>query len=381
MTKKLSPILAIDTSCDETSTAVTVGTTVLANIIASQTQLHAPYGGVYPTIAKQAHQENIDQTIQVALKRAQLSWSAIQAIAVTQGPGLAPALEVGIARAKQLTTQYQKPLIAVNHLEGHLVSIFAQPRPQNWRQLSAQQRLDRENHYLATFSFPALGLIVSGGHTEFILINQLGQYQVLGQTIDDAAGECLDKVGRMLNLGYPAGPVIEQFAKKGDATAFEFPLPMTTSDDFNLSFSGLKTYARNLITKLETANQLDQQAVYNFAASFQKAVFRHICYKLNKILKEQKWQTNSPKQPKTLAKPSQNNQQLWLGGGVAANLKLRQMLRATLKPYKLKLQTPYNKKLCMDNAAMIGIAAGFTLQRGKVVKAIEKLQRRPRYNL
>jgi N6-L-threonylcarbamoyladenine synthase len=350
-------ILAIDTSCDDTSAAVTSGITVLSNVIASQTQLHKQYGGVFPTVAKQAHKENIDATVRAALKRAHVEWSNIDAIAVTQGPGLAPALEVGITKAKELAIQHDKPLVAVNHIEGHILSPIVQPK-------SKASDLNQ-------LQFPSLSIIVSGGHTEFVLVNKIGQYEVLGQTVDDAAGECLDKVGRMLDLGYPAGPVIEQFAKLGNPKAFTFPLPMTTSGDFNLSFSGLKTAARNMIEALEATEPLNKTQIYDFCASFQYAVFRSICYKLNKILE------------------THQIQEVWLGGGVAANMELRKMIRQTLKDFAKKtdpkgvfpFRAPYTKKLCQDNAAMIGVVAGFKWERGEVVENIAALERQPRLGL
>lgn len=335
-------ILAIDTSCDETSVAVVRGTVILSNIIASQAQLHAPYGGVFPTVAKQAHAENIAPAVAKALKMASIDWNEIDAIAVTQGPGLAPALEVGIRHAKMLAEKYQKPLLPVNHIEGHVLSVLAQPNSEKSSETSPQ--------------LPVLALVVSGGHTEFLLVEAFGSYQRLGQTIDDAAGEALDKFGRMVNLGYPAGPIVEKFAKLGDSSAYDFPLPMTTSGDFNLSFSGLKTFARNLIKKIKLDQNapLTQQQIYDLCASFQTAVFRHITHKLTKLLEE----IYQPDTGLPIA-------ELWLGGGVAANVALRQTLRQTLKDFSsqkrlkktISLKTPYTKKLCGDNAAMIGVVA------------------------
>jgi N6-L-threonylcarbamoyladenine synthase len=343
-------ILAVDTSCDDTAAAVTSGNIVLSNIIASQTQLHAPYGGVFPTVAKQAHKENIDQTIKVALKRAKTSWDKISAVAVTQGPGLAPALEVGIDKTKELATEHSLPLIAINHIEAHALSPLAEPNSKNPKTTTEHQ-------------FPALAIVVSGGHTEFIKVTQIGEYERLGFSIDDAAGEVLDKAGRMLNLGYPAGPVIEQFAKKGDSKKHSVPLPMTDREDFNMSFSGLKTWARNKLEQLETQNQLDKQGAYDFTASFQYGVFRHICYKLNKLLKKHQ-----------IA-------EVWLGGGVSANVELRRMIRETIKSYNVRLFTPYSKRLCMDNAAMIGVVAGFKFKQQQFVKNIENLDRKPRWEI
>ncbi len=345
-------ILAIDTSCDDTSVAITQGLIVLSNVVASQTQLHRPYGGVFPTVAKQAHVENIDPGINLALKKAQLNWSQIGAIAVTQGPGLAPALEIGVEKAKALTLEFKKPLIAVNHIEGHLLSVLAQPKI---KKLSTQPQ---------TFQFPVLSMIVSGGHTEFILVKAIGDYEILGQTVDDAAGECLDKIGRMLDLGYPAGPVMEQFAKLGNPLIYKFPLPMTETHNFNLSFSGLKTHARNLIESLTQTKPLTRQQIYDLSASIQYAVFRHINYKLNRIILEY---------------PDLG--QFWLGGGVAANITLRKSLRETISQHSAaKLLVPYTKRLCSDNAAMIGVTAYFKFMKQEFADP-KKLDRQPRLSL
>ena len=350
-------ILSIDTSCDDTSAAVTKDNVVLSNIIASQTQLHAPYGGVFPTVAKQAHKENIDQTINIALKRAGVTWKDLDAIAITQGPGLAPALEVGINKAKELTKEHNLPLIAINHIEAHALSVLAEPNRKTPKRTLNHQ-------------FPTLAIVVSGKHTDFIKITQIGEYERLGFSIDDAAGEALDKVGRMLDLGYPAGPIVEKFARNGTLGKHQVPLPMTDREDFNMSFSGLKTWARNKLEQIETQNTLDKQGVYDFSASFQYGVFRHICYKLNKLLK------------------TQNFHEIWLGGGVATNIEIRRMIRETLKSYnneskqpKIKLFTPYSKRLCMDNAAMIGIVANYKFAQKNFVKNIENLERVPRFEI
>lgn len=343
-------ILSIDTSCDDTSAAVTKDNVVLSNIIASQTQLHAPYGGVFPTVAKQAHKENIDQTINIALKRAGVTWKDLDAIAITQGPGLAPALEVGINKAKELTKEHNLPLIAINHIEAHALSVLAEPNRKTPKRTLNHQ-------------FPTLAIVVSGKHTDFIKITQIGEYERLGFSIDDAAGEALDKVGRMLDLGYPAGPIVEKFARNGTLGKHQVPLPMTDREDFNMSFSGLKTWARNKIEQLETQNILSKEGVYDLSASFQYGVFRHICYKLNKLLKKHQFA------------------EVWLGGGVAANIQIRRMIRETLESYNIKLFTPYSKRLCMDNAAMIGVVAGFKFEQKKFVTNIEKLKRLPRWEI
>lgn len=364
-----SPILAIDTSCDDTAAAVVAGVSVLANVIASQTQLHQQYGGVFPTVAKQAHKENIAPVIKAALQRAGVKKEELAAVAVTQGPGLAPALEVGIKAAKDLALANNLPLIAANHVEGHVLSVLAERKSRHKKTVTITNAVRQIN-------FPVLAMVVSGGHTEFVRIEQIGQYKIIGQTLDDAAGECLDKIGRMLNLGYPAGPIIEKFAKLGNPKAYDFPLPLTQTKDYNLSFSGLKTYARNKLEEITAQKPLTKQETYDFCASVQYAVFRHILYKLNKILE------------------NEAVKEVWLGGGVAANLELRKMIRKELRDLtkperaksrrqhpKIRFRAPYDKKLCMDNAAMIGVVAEFKLERGEIVANPSKLDRRPRWKI
>jgi N6-L-threonylcarbamoyladenine synthase len=355
--------LAIDTSCDETSVAVTCGLEIWSSIVASQVELHKPYGGVFPTVAKQAHIENIAPSVALALKRARATMADIDQIAVTVGPGLAPALEVGIEHAQELAKLHHIPLIPTNHIEGHIYSVLAlQPSKQSLglsikdRQKTASARSRKR---IDELKWPVLSLVVSGGHTQFIKVTKPktkstntkpkleriphlsidtnSGYTILGQSIDDAAGEALDKIGRMINLGYPAGPVVEELAKQGDPKSYDWPLPMTHEKNFNLSFSGLKTYSRNYLKKNWPNKPLNKQELENYSASLQYAIFRHICYKLNKLLKEKSFS------------------EVWLGGGVAANITLRKMIRQTIKPFGLKLLTPQSKKLCGDNAGMIGI--------------------------
>ncbi len=342
-------LLAIDTSCDDTAAAVVCGTVVLSNVIASQTELHRPYGGVFPTVAKQAHKENIDAVIALALQRAKMLPQQLTAIAVTQGPGLAPALEVGISAAKKMAAIHNLPLIAVNHIEGHLLSPLAQPKTKIDIAKSVTQ-------------FPVLSVIVSGGHTQFVEVTNFGEYHILGATLDDAAGECLDKVGRMLNLGYPAGPVIEEFAKLGNPKAIPFPLPMTTTKDASMSFSGLKTAARNMIEEKTKEKPLTKQEVYDFCASIQYSVFRHIVYKLNTLISNKKYR------------------ELWLGGGVAANMELRRMIREAAKKQSITVRAPYTRRLCQDNAAMIGIAGSYACARQQFANT-PSLERMPRLSL
>lgn len=379
LTNERPVILAIDTSCDDTSVAVGQAKTILSNIVASQNQIHKQYGGVFPTMAKQAHKENIDACVNMALKKAGKTWQEIDAIAVTQGPGLAPALEIGIQKAKDLAEKNHKKLIAINHIEAHAISNLAEAK-------SNKTKIEK------AIKFPVLAMVISGGHSDFIFVKNIGDYQKIGQTIDDAAGECLDKVGRMLNLGYPAGPIMEDFAKKGDGTHFEFPKPMTSTPDFDLSFSGLKTSARNMIKNLEKENKLDKQAIFDFTASFQKAVFAHINYKLERIL----FSENPEKKiypSRKFFKNIENEKikitpinEIWLGGGVAANNALRKSIRQTLNSYKkitgkaIPLKTPYRKKLCSDNAAMIALVAFFKYEKG-VFQNPKELDRKARLSL
>lgn len=373
--KQSAVILAIDTSCDDTAVALVQGEIILVNVVASQVELHKQYGGVFPTVAKQAHRENIDPSVKLALKRTGLTMKDISAIAVTVGPGLAPSLEVGINKAKDLAIEFQKPFISVNHIEGHLLSPLAKRNSitKDKKDKSANgNKLVKKDSKVPQVKFPILGVVVSGGHTDFVLIKDFGKYQRIGFSIDDAAGECLDKIGRMIHLGYPAGPLIEQFAKKGDETRFKFPLPMTQSKDYNMSFSGLKTFARNLVIKLKQEAKrkgkagLDKQTIYDVCASAQHGVFRHILHKLEKVLEKEAVK------------------EIWLGGGVAANVTLRKILRFKANQYGIKFRAPYTNKLCSDNAAMIGLVAVKKFTRGEVIVKpgeLEKIDRKPRWRI
>jgi N6-L-threonylcarbamoyladenine synthase len=332
----LPHILAIDTSCDETAAAVTQSTKILSNVIDSQINIHAKYGGVVPHLAKRAHENKIEFVVQEALKRAKNP--PLDAIAVTVGPGLAPALEVGIDFAKKLAKKFNKPLIAINHMEGHLLSSLA-----------------NLEDYPASI-FPALGLLVSGGHTELVLVKAIGSYKLIGQTLDDAAGEALDKLAKMLHLGYPGGPIIEELAKEGDPQAITLPVPLRYSKDLNFSFSGLKTAAMYLTQK----NKITQNFIQNMAASFQQAIAISLCTKLKNAIKQY--------QP----------QAVLLGGGVMANLYLRRQIRSTVKP--LPIYLPYSKKLFTDNAAMIGIAAYHHFLKKDFIEDVATLDRQPNLN-
>ncbi|OGB63593.1 tRNA (adenosine(37)-N6)-threonylcarbamoyltransferase complex transferase subunit TsaD [candidate division CPR3 bacterium GWF2_35_18] len=343
-------VLAIDTSCDETSVAVTVDDKIFSNVISSQVDLHRKWGGVVPTIAKRAHKENIDQAISEAIKRAQMKLENIDAIGVTCGPGLAMALEIGLDKAKELAQKYKKPLIAINHMEGHLLS----PLLKNSK---------GKGNEIQKNTFPALGLLVSGGHTELILIKKIGNYQKIGQTVDDAAGEAFDKFANMLDLGYPGGEIVEEFAKKGDKNKYILPRPMEKSRDLNYSFSGLKTAALYLIRDLKKKTHkdfLNKEIVYDLCASFQKAVVDSLVIKLQKAIVE--------------TKPNS----VFCGGGVTSNLTLRKNIRKIAKSYNLPVYFPYLQKLNTDNAAMIGIASYYKAKRDEFWKnELKELERNP----
>ena len=345
-------ILAIDTSCDETAAAIVDGRKVLSNVIYSQVLIHKKWGGVVPSLAKRAHEERIDFVINEAIKKFQISnfkfqISDINYIAVTQGPGLAVALEVGIKKAKELAEKYNKKLISVNHLEGHIYSPFVQNSQGNPKQ---------------EFEFPYLALVVSGGHTSLVIFKDHINYEVIGETIDDAAGEALDKAGKMMGLGYPGGAVIERLAKEVDNKDFySFPRPMLKSKDLNFSFSGLKTSFYYFIKELSDKEKADK--LRKLVSSFQEAVFDTIIFKTEKAIK----QTGINK--------------LSVGGGVIANLYLRKKLRTLVKKYKGEVLFPYYKYLTGDNAAMIGVAASYKAGKGIFVKNLQELDRQPRMSL
>ena len=316
-------ILAIDTSCDETAVAVTNGRRILSNVVYSQVLLHQKWGGVVPSLAKRAHEERIDGIVDLAIHKSHIKWENIDTIAVTQGPGLAIALEVGIRKAKELSQIYKKPLIGINHLEGHLYSIFAQNSCGNPKR---------------NMIFPYLSMIISGGHTEFVLWKNYLEYNVLGATLDDAAGEALDKAGKLLGLGYPAGAVIERLAETVNHNdPYKFPRPMVYSKDLNFSFSGLKT---SFYYYLKTISQREKQTkVAELASSFQEAVFDTILLKAEKAIQQT------------------GIHHLVIGGGVSANVYLRKKLRVLVNRYAGTVYFPSMKALTGDNAAMIGIAA------------------------
>lgn len=349
-------ILAVDTSCDETSAAVTDGIQVLSNIIWSQASLHAKWGGVLPSLAQREHEKRIDWVIEKALRQAQCKPVDIEAVAVTVGPGLAIALEVGIRKARELAHEWNKPLIPINHIEGHLLSPLAKSKSK----LSGAKDVH----------FPALGLVVSGGHTELVYILKIGEYKILAETQDDALGEALDKAARMLGLGYPGGAFLEKLAREGkpltgSGQAYPLPLPMAGREDQNsFSYSGLKSAMYRLVEKIEIKNK---QQTCDLAASFQDMAFRHLVRVMKRTMEN-----------------NYSMRDLLVGGGVAANMELRKRLRGFGKELNIKVWFPDSKRLIGDNAAMIGVAAGLrqsNVNNGHLLVdsyLIDKIDREPR---
>lgn len=328
-------ILAIETSCDETGVGIVRGNTILANTVASSMLEHARFGGVVPEIAARAHVEAIDHVLVEAVKEAGVSLHDIDVIGVTAGPGLAGALMVGVAAAKGLATALDKPLYAVNHLVGHVAA-----------DLLHDEGVIAEAQAAGK---PVLALLVSGGHTELLLIRDLASdVELLGETIDDAAGEAFDKVARQLGLGYPGGPEISRVAAHGDPNAIAFPRGLTQHKDqeqhaYNFSFSGLKTAVSRYLVKL--AERQEEPNIADIAASFQEAVVDVLVKKT------------------LLAAKSFGVEHIVLGGGVAANRELRNRLIAEAEARSITVSVP-PLPLCTDNGAMMAAITSVLVRSG-----------------
>lgn len=350
-------ILAIETSCDETSVAVVVDGVIKSNVVWSQMKLHEKWGGVVPSIAKRAHEEKIGGVIEQALEEAEVKQADF--VAVTVGPGLAIALEVGILKAKELCKKWGVPLVAVNHLEGHVLASAPNKITQSEQVLSGSVPMS---------DFPALGLVVSGGHTELYLVERVGRYISLAKTTDDALGEALDKAAKMMGLGYPGGPIIERLARLGDKNSFGLPIPLKGREaEGRFSYSGLKTALLRLIEKISVEN-LSEKQIQNLAASYQEACFEHLIrvVRINSL-------------------PYLNGKVKYLlvGGGVIINKRLQEKLSGLGKELGVEVCFPQERVLCGDNAGMIGLAGYQKALRGEVVeeKDFNKIDRLPRWSL
>ena len=317
-------ILAIESSCDETSVAVMAdGREILSNIISSQIEIHKLYGGVVPEIASRHHLENINAVIEQAMTEADVTSDDIDAIGVTYGPGLVGALLIGIAAAKALALAWNKPLIGVHHIQGHISAAYIEHRE---------------------LEPPFTALVVSGGHTNIVEVTDYNKCEILGSTRDDAAGEAFDKVARVIGLGYPGGPKIDRLSEEGDPHAIEFKRVYLEKGSLDFSFSGIKTAVLNYANSEKQAGREINRA--DVAASFQQAVLEVIVTKAVE------------------AAVSMNKDRLVMAGGVAANRHLRAMLEEACSSRGIRLYCP-SPVLCTDNAAMIGVAAYYKYKAGE----------------
>lgn len=325
-------ILAIESSCDETAMAILSGHNgdfhLEKSIITSQIEIHKKYGGVVPEVASRQHLQNIFPLLDNILGKNKLD--KIDYIAVTSGPGLVSSLLLGVTVAKSLAFTTKKPLIAINHIEGHIYS--------NWL---SNEFLRKSNNNL----FPVLSLVVSGGHTELAIMKGHGDYELIGQTLDDAVGEAFDKVAKLMNLDYPGGPIVSRLSEMGDKEAFDLPRPMMNSKDYNFSFAGIKTAVLYSLEKLKKVNQKD---VANLCASFQSSVVEVITKKTIKAAQE--YRVNA----------------ILLSGGVSANNALKNELAKESKKINKKFFYP-ELKYTGDNAAMIATAAYYNLSNNKAL--------------
>jgi N6-L-threonylcarbamoyladenine synthase len=328
----MTRILGIETSCDETAAAVVARDGegrghILSNVVLSQLKDHAPYGGVVPEIAARAHVNHLDRLVAQAMAEAGLTYADLDGVAATAGPGLLGGVIVGLTMAKAIALGAGKPLLAVNHLEGHALTA----------------------RLLQKVEFPYLLLLISGGHTQFQIVEGVGRYHRLGTTIDDALGEAFDKVAKLLGLGYPGGPQVEAHARRGNPARFDFPRPLKGRKDCNFSFSGLKTAVREVVNDL---GSLTDQDVADVCASFEAAVAETMADRL--AMAVHLFRAAHP----TVERPA-----LIVAGGVAANQKLKSLMEQAAERFALDLIVP-PPKLCTDNAAMIAWAGAERLALG-----------------
>jgi N6-L-threonylcarbamoyladenine synthase len=321
----VSLVLGIESSCDETAVAIVDGRSVLASVVASQDDVHAKYGGVVPELASRRHLEMIVPLIHGALDEARVGLNDISGIAATNAPGLVGSLLVGLSAAKGIAYALDLPLVGVNHLEGHLNAVH----------------LEADD-----VPYPHVGLVVSGGHTSLYLVREFGDYELLGATRDDAAGEAYDKVAKLMELGYPGGPAIDRLAKQGDGSTFRFTTPKFDGDTLDFSFSGIKTAVLLRHRKEKEKGEISETFVKDMAASFQHAVVKFLCDRL--------FQAAAKHAAKAVV----------ISGGVAANSELREELARRADEIRVPCFIPAIK-LCTDNAAMIAYVGARYLEQGK----------------
>lgn len=307
--------LAIESSCDDTSVAILDNSNVISNIVSSQ-YFHKKFGGIIPELASRAHLKYIDSITKEALEQARLNIEDINIIAVTSEPGLFGSLLVGTSFAKGLSIKLNIPIIPINHIEGHIYSSMIE-----------NQKIE----------FPFISLVVSGGHTALFYVKSFNSYDIIGLTKDDAAGEAFDKIAKLLGIGYPGGPIIDKFAKQGDPKAFDFPRPMINEENFNFSFSGLKTSVRYFIHK-NFDDVINDQDLYDIAASLQEAIVDVLVRKTFNAAK------------------FYHCRNIAISGGVSANSRLREKFQNLSEIEKLNIFIP-QMSYCLDNAAMIGYLA------------------------
>ena len=345
MTKKIIRVLGIESSCDETSVSIVEKShskfRVLSNVVKSQIDIHKFYGGVVPELAARAHSDIIDKLVIDALSEANITFKKIDAISATAGPGLLGGLLVGVVAGKTLAHYLNKPFIAVNHLEGHALSI------------KLEKKID----------YPYLLLLVSGGHTEYTIIKNFNSYKRIGTTIDDALGEAFDKTARLLKLGYPGGPEIEKYAALGNENKFELPLPLIHEKNAHFSFAGLKSAVANIVSKSRCTERFKK----DMAASFQATINKIIYAKTRNAILEYKSLVKSKKDLKIV-----------VAGGVAANKSIRKTLQKLENKEDCEFVFP-SIKYCTDNGAMIALAGIERFERNKFNKL--NFKPRPRWPL
>lgn len=315
-------VLCIESSCDETAAAVVRdGRTILSNVVASQVDVHARYGGVVPELASRKHVEAVSVVISAALDQAGVTAGQLDGIGVTRGPGLVGALLVGLSAAKAMAWSLGIPLVGVHHMEGHILAPILEEAP----------------------DFPFLALAVSGGHTHLYRVDAIGRYRTIGQTLDDAAGEAYDKVAKLLGLGYPGGARIDQLAAQGNPDAIAFPRPMLHKPNFDFSFSGIKTAVLQYVEKCE--GRIDAEHMQDIAASFQAAMVEVLTQKTLR------------------AAAAQKLERIVVAGGVACNAGLRARFATLADEHRVRVFFP-SPALCGDNAAMLGVPANYYLEQG-----------------